>query len=175
MDRLNQWLTLLANVGVIVGIAFLVVEIRQNDQMLLEDQRLREASAFLEMEAQYMEASQQISSNKELAELLARTRSENATFTRAELVMLTSFMSQYARIDHTAYRFWTAGHLSEAAWTENARAVEQHRASETLLSRLYMMTFVSMPEDIKEYFNIAEYPRELLDLEAFLKKAESDT
>lgn len=30
MDRLNQWLTLFANIGVLVGIAFLAYEIRQN-------------------------------------------------------------------------------------------------------------------------------------------------
>ncbi len=30
MDELNQWLTLLANIGVVVGIAFLAYEIRQS-------------------------------------------------------------------------------------------------------------------------------------------------
>ena len=30
MDRLNQWMTLAANVGVLIGIIFLAYEIRQN-------------------------------------------------------------------------------------------------------------------------------------------------
>ena len=30
MDRLNQWLTLAANVGVLLGIIFVAVEVRQN-------------------------------------------------------------------------------------------------------------------------------------------------
>jgi hypothetical protein len=34
MEKLNQWLTLLANVGVIAGIAFLGFEIRQNTEMI---------------------------------------------------------------------------------------------------------------------------------------------
>ena len=34
MDRLNQWLTLLANIGVIVGIVFLAFEIQQNTEMM---------------------------------------------------------------------------------------------------------------------------------------------
>jgi hypothetical protein len=34
MDRLNQWLTLLANFGVLIGIIFLVVEIQQNTTMM---------------------------------------------------------------------------------------------------------------------------------------------
>ena len=32
IDRLNSWLTLLGNVGIVVGIGFLVVEINQNTQ-----------------------------------------------------------------------------------------------------------------------------------------------
>ena len=33
-DRLNQWLTLLANIGVIAGILFLAIELRQNNELL---------------------------------------------------------------------------------------------------------------------------------------------
>ena len=32
MDRLNQWLTLLANLGVIIGIGFVAYEVRQNTE-----------------------------------------------------------------------------------------------------------------------------------------------
>jgi hypothetical protein len=34
VDRLNKWLTLLANLGVIAGIVFLAVETRQNNSLL---------------------------------------------------------------------------------------------------------------------------------------------
>ena len=34
LDSLNKWLTLLANIGVIAGIAFLAIEIGQNSQMM---------------------------------------------------------------------------------------------------------------------------------------------
>jgi hypothetical protein len=33
-DRLNRWLTLGANIGVLIGIAFLAIEIRQNAEMI---------------------------------------------------------------------------------------------------------------------------------------------
>ncbi len=33
-DRLNRWLTLAANVGVIAGILFLAIELRQNNELL---------------------------------------------------------------------------------------------------------------------------------------------
>ena len=38
-DRLNRWLTLGANVGVIAGIIFLGFELRQNNQLLVEQAR----------------------------------------------------------------------------------------------------------------------------------------
>jgi hypothetical protein len=34
MDKLNKWLMLVANIGVIVGIAFLAVEVNQNNRLL---------------------------------------------------------------------------------------------------------------------------------------------
>jgi len=38
-DRLNRWLTLGANLGVIAGIIFLGFELRQNNQLLVEEAR----------------------------------------------------------------------------------------------------------------------------------------
>jgi hypothetical protein len=38
-DRLNRWLTLIANTGVLVGIVFLAVELRQNNENLAAQQR----------------------------------------------------------------------------------------------------------------------------------------
>ena len=46
MDRLNQWLSLAANIGVIAGIIFLGVEIQQNTQSIDESRSLAEAQAF---------------------------------------------------------------------------------------------------------------------------------
>ena len=34
MDKLNRWLTLAANVGVLIGIVILIVELRQNSQIM---------------------------------------------------------------------------------------------------------------------------------------------
>ena len=45
-DKLNRWLTLGANVGVIAGIIILAVEIRQNTDSLDESRRLAAANAY---------------------------------------------------------------------------------------------------------------------------------
>ena len=39
-DRLNKWLTLVANFGVVAGIFFLAIEVRQNQEILEFDQQL---------------------------------------------------------------------------------------------------------------------------------------
>ena len=44
LDRLNQWLTLLANFGVVAGIVFLAVEIRQNQALLEQNQQTAHGS-----------------------------------------------------------------------------------------------------------------------------------
>ena len=38
-DRLNRWLTLGANVGVLIGIVFLAFELQQNNENLAAQQR----------------------------------------------------------------------------------------------------------------------------------------
>jgi hypothetical protein len=51
-DRLNRWLTLGANIGVLVGIAFLAIEIRQNTEMTraqITQSRAETAIAMSEM------------------------------------------------------------------------------------------------------------------------------
>ncbi len=39
MDKLNRWLILAANIGVISGVVFLAYELRQNNQILIQESR----------------------------------------------------------------------------------------------------------------------------------------
>jgi len=45
LDQLNRWLTLVANIGVIMGIVFLAIEINQNQTALEEQNMLTRLSA----------------------------------------------------------------------------------------------------------------------------------
>ena len=82
LDKLNKWLTLLANFGVVAGIIFLAVEIRQNQTLLeqnhrtmLRDQELEILNAtHLEVE-QFNDLRAQIYLNKEVSELWLNGRS----------------------------------------------------------------------------------------------------
>jgi hypothetical protein len=45
-ERANQWLTLIANIGVVAGIIFLAIEIRQNTESQNEFVRVAQANAY---------------------------------------------------------------------------------------------------------------------------------
>ncbi len=82
LDKLNKWLTLLANFGVVAGIIFLAVEIRQNQtlleqnhQTMLRDQELEILNAtHLEVE-QFNDLRAQIYLSREVSELWLSGRS----------------------------------------------------------------------------------------------------
>ena len=65
IDRVNSWLTLVGNVGILVGIGFLVVEINQNTQATTaasRDSAVEHVLSFFEqsMENQVIARSAQI-------------------------------------------------------------------------------------------------------------------
>lgn len=69
LDKLNRWLTLLANLGVVAGLIFVAVEVRQNNQMAaLQRQANTDArvNALIDM----------VISDPELIELMAKDTTE---------------------------------------------------------------------------------------------------
>jgi hypothetical protein len=56
-DRINHWLSLAANVGVIAGIAFLVMEIRQNRDIATTQMRLDVSSVWRSIDEKRQDAS----------------------------------------------------------------------------------------------------------------------
>ena len=68
MDSVNKWLTLAANLGVIAGILFLAIELRQNNQLI----RASAVGATLETR---MTRADQVIMNNDLAALLVKNQS----------------------------------------------------------------------------------------------------
>jgi hypothetical protein len=82
LDKLNQWLTLLANFGVVAGIVFLAIEIRQNQALLEQNHQTMLRAQELEiLNATHLEVEQfndlraQIYLSKEISELWLNGRS----------------------------------------------------------------------------------------------------
>ena len=64
-DRLNRWLTLGANIGVLIGIALLMVELNQNRDMMRAQTRHDLAMGIVELQHSAAES-------KELAEIMRK-------------------------------------------------------------------------------------------------------
>ena len=64
-DQLNRWLTLGANLGVLVGIVLLLVELDQNRDMMRAQTRHQLATALVELQIE-------TGTNQQLVELLQR-------------------------------------------------------------------------------------------------------
>jgi hypothetical protein len=89
-DRLNRWLTLAANIGVVIGIIFLAVELRQNNENLAAQQRAVNFASVAETWAMVAE-------NPSLSTLLDKDFG-GETLSGAEQIQLLGF--------------WTRVHLS---------------------------------------------------------------
>ena len=87
MDSVNKWLTLMANLGVIAGIVFLVVEIRQNNVQLAAQAR----NSMFEARSEYDRDT--ISNNGGIAEIEQKeTRGETLTDTETRRLQSRRFL-----------------------------------------------------------------------------------
>lgn len=85
-DALNQWLTLVANIGVLAGIIFLAVEVRQNSRNLAAQVRAMFFSSLADTWRIPAE-------NAALTEIMARD-AENEELDQAELWQVQAFWTR---------------------------------------------------------------------------------
>ena len=72
LDKINRWLTLVANLGVVGGIVFLAIEIRQNQTSLEESNRINRLNARTTEVQQYNEFRTVLAQDKELSDIWAK-------------------------------------------------------------------------------------------------------
>jgi hypothetical protein len=94
-DRLNRWLTLGANLGVLVGIILLIVELDQNREMMKSQTRNDLAMGIVGIQ-------RGISENNQLADVIARAEA-GETLTPSETV-------QFSTRSFAMYRYWENVH-----------------------------------------------------------------
>ena len=110
-EKINQWLTLVANVGVIVGIFFLATEIRQTNELMESERRFNRLQVVLDGNAGYF---------------------ENPLLTQA--FRKASAGEELSADEETALRFQTINIISTWQWTwlelpEDEFPLEQYRSS----------------------------------------------
>lgn len=87
-QKLNQWLTLAANIGVILGIAFLAVELNQANTIAQGEARDRNADVILDI-------AQAISENEKLLGLSVKLRDPNPELSPVEDELAKQLAAMY--------------------------------------------------------------------------------
>lgn len=108
LDRLNRWMTLAANIGVLAGILFLSFELRQNTMA----SRLQAASNFQDS---FSEIEFFIAQSPEFAALLIKGR-EGEELTNTGQFRLTVFYGNVLRTWQNTHLQYLSGALDKEIW-----------------------------------------------------------
>lgn len=106
VDKLNTWLSVLANLGVVVGIFFLIVEIRQNTEALRAETHL----------AMFQGAQQELFVTVEHPDLVAIVADAGTPATFEDMARMDSFLAAAMNARQYAWRQWRSGVLDEESW-----------------------------------------------------------
>jgi hypothetical protein len=106
VERLDTWLSVVANLGVVVGIFFLVVEIRQNTEALRAETHL----------AMFQGAQQELFVTIEHPRIVSIAADPETPATFDDLARLDSFLTAAMNARQYAWRQYRAGVLDEEAW-----------------------------------------------------------
>ena len=133
-DRLNRWITLGANIGVLAGIIFLGLEIRQNTLVAKID-----SANTLEQNLRSMTMS--IWSNPDFARLLKVGIDGDLTdLTAVESLQLRVFYEQVLRGWQNSYYQYRAGTLDEEIWQAQKLGLENTFVMDSGLNQHWQAT-----------------------------------
>jgi len=82
---MERWLSLIANLAVLVGIAFLALEIRQANRIAI-------ATSEISIRSEYKALNELILANDDVAQLLVRALDPDADFSRVDTEKLYAFL-----------------------------------------------------------------------------------
>ena len=104
-EKLNSWLTLLANIGVVIGLALLIFELRQS-------QNLAETEAAVRRLDQMQLARVEIATSENLASIRVKASSEGVeSLTSVEFYKLQQWESSVRLRMQSHYTQYTRGYL----------------------------------------------------------------
>ena len=124
LDKINQWLMVLTNLGVLIGIFFVGIEIRQNTQAQLAESRQQMMEADLGILSQFVEYPQ-IILNTDASEL-----------DEIELARMQAYWLSMLRSREFGWFQYINGNMDEATWRSYLEPM--FSAFETGLARDYL-------------------------------------
>ena len=123
MEKLNQWLSLLASLGVLAGIAFLAIEIQQNTNSLEMNRRIALADAYATRNNTVQDSQIQAALSSDFGELYVKwQRDGSGALTEAELFRISSWETARLFRIESQFIMWEQG-LLDQEFIENLREI----------------------------------------------------
>ncbi len=117
-DRLNRWLTLFANLGVLVGLMVLVIEVRHAIS-------LTEQEAYRNRGTEIQEALQNLAMSPELADIFVKAEEHGAgSLSPSEKVRLNAWYGAVLRRMQNQFNDYRLGYLDEVSNAAMLRAAK---------------------------------------------------
>ncbi len=110
MDRLNRWLTLAANIGVMIGLIFLVIEVRHSIS-------LSESQAYRSRGTEIQEAYKDLAFSADLASIIAKTNDEGvSSLNSVEFIRLAAWFQAMLLRMQNQFNDYQLGYLDETSY-----------------------------------------------------------
>ena len=138
-EKLNSWLGVLANFGVIVGIVFLAFEIRQSTEVAI-------SSAELDVSNMQTEFHLRLAENPDLAHLFAVGLENPEKLTDVEVEQFTYMVAGSFLFMEGAYKQYRRGFLPEDGWTPYERLIQFYMDKPLSRSWWFHRTTVFSPD-----------------------------
>lgn len=130
IQKLNATLTATANIGVLIGLVLIFLELRQNDETLNATVQLSLSSAYEEMATFPIE-------NPALQDSIIRAYTDPGAMTLRDDVNIMAWQYRYLMVLHTTYQLRNAGVVTEEDWKEKVGHLTVTLASSPKMVELY--------------------------------------
>jgi hypothetical protein len=158
LEELNQWIGVSANIGVLAGIIFLGLELKQNTDIVRAQTRDSMTEKILEM--RYT-----LATSRELAELMAGENIIEAFEQNADYLMLSSFIDAIIRIWENEWYQYQQGLFDEVemearreTWEFSLRVEPAFISFWELRRGTYSESFTEELDSIIESSNLSNNP-----------------
>ena len=162
IDKLNQWLTLAANVGVLIGIGFLAYEIRQNTDSIHSQTR---ATLFAG-------AQEELWKNMEYPDVTINIVDSAKEITLEERVRLDAWLTAAMRAKEYSWTEYQNGNVDEYHWRNDLEVVRIILSSKrtqhwwTSIARsTFRPDFADVVDDALSNLAPNEYVEQVLELQ----------
>ncbi len=114
IDKINTTLGLLANVGIVVGLFFVILELNQNQKSLNASIQLSLSSAYQEIASRPIE-------NREFAVVLSKIFSRPEDVDQVDTIQVVNWNQEFLSVLYATYELRKDGVISDELWDHNAR------------------------------------------------------